>query len=527
MKMGIWNKKIKDSDADGILDTEEKKIGTDPNNPDTDHDGLGDYQEVNIYGTDPLNPDSDGDGMNDGDEVKQGRNPLGLGLLKDLFIPSAANNYQPRALAPKRLLFYSISAIIIKIVIVVFIISLPLTAWLTPDVMSEQAQKIITLTNSIRSNLGLANLVENNLLDISAYNKAQDMLVNQYFSHTSSDGKRIGAWLNSVHYDYSVAGENLAMGFSSAENVVNAWTKSKTHYSNMIDPDFNEIGVGVVAGNYLGKETTLVAQHFGTLKSNPHLKEKKEETKKIKIVTTGAIENNNQKIKNIDSNVQVLEKTENTNSVSSYHKNDKKSDNDLEEQKENKSTDVLSIKEAADSSDPESKSEGEVNLIIDHPQAKNETIVRAEAHLDKNVVTAEIDFNDQKIQLNQNDENKNIWTGSAVISKNKEKDILNPVIPASIKTVDKNGNTDLFDANWVNIKPLETTILNQYLFLKTYTPQYVQKLFSFSAIYYQLLLVLVCLAFLLNIFIKIKKQNFKIILSTVSFITLLVFLIIV
>ncbi|MHA2092899.1 MAG: hypothetical protein ACW98K_18800 [Candidatus Kariarchaeaceae archaeon] len=42
--------------------------GTDPNNPDTDGDGLSDGDEVNIHGTDPLNPDTDGDGLSDGDE---------------------------------------------------------------------------------------------------------------------------------------------------------------------------------------------------------------------------------------------------------------------------------------------------------------------------------------------------------------------------------------------------------------------------------------------------------------------------
>jgi ABC-type transport system substrate-binding protein len=43
---------------------------------DSDNDGLSDYEEENIYGTDPENPDTDGDGINDGDEVSSGSNPL-------------------------------------------------------------------------------------------------------------------------------------------------------------------------------------------------------------------------------------------------------------------------------------------------------------------------------------------------------------------------------------------------------------------------------------------------------------------
>ncbi|MEI7881849.1 MAG: outer membrane beta-barrel protein, partial [bacterium] len=59
----------KDSDADGLTDDEENTIGTNPHDPDTDHDGLGDFEEVRKYKTDPLNPDTDFDGLKDGAEV--------------------------------------------------------------------------------------------------------------------------------------------------------------------------------------------------------------------------------------------------------------------------------------------------------------------------------------------------------------------------------------------------------------------------------------------------------------------------
>ena len=59
----------KDSDADGLTDAEEKVLGTNPFDADTDHDGLSDYLEVKKYFTDPLNPDTDYDGLKDGAEV--------------------------------------------------------------------------------------------------------------------------------------------------------------------------------------------------------------------------------------------------------------------------------------------------------------------------------------------------------------------------------------------------------------------------------------------------------------------------
>jgi flagellar biosynthesis/type III secretory pathway M-ring protein FliF/YscJ len=64
-----------DKDLDGLKDSEEEKLGTDPNISDTDSDGLLDKAEIELHKTDPLNPDTDGDGKRDGFEVLRGMDP--------------------------------------------------------------------------------------------------------------------------------------------------------------------------------------------------------------------------------------------------------------------------------------------------------------------------------------------------------------------------------------------------------------------------------------------------------------------
>lgn len=70
-----------DADGDNLNQSREQTIGTDPNNWDTDGDGLNDGDEVIIWKTDPLNTDTDGDTFSDGSEVTNGYSPTGPGKL--------------------------------------------------------------------------------------------------------------------------------------------------------------------------------------------------------------------------------------------------------------------------------------------------------------------------------------------------------------------------------------------------------------------------------------------------------------
>ncbi|MSU74924.1 MAG: CAP domain-containing protein [Candidatus Magasanikbacteria bacterium] len=183
--------------------------------------------------------------------------------LHDFFIPHHGNNYHPHILHTKRAIFYSTVFLGLKLIVFVTVLFIPARAYLAPDVLAVHYQNIIDLTNSARAQHGLPELIVQNKLNSSATAKANDMAENNYFSHFGPKAHTLQYFLSQAGYRYGVAGENLAMGFKSGEEVIGAWLKSPTHYQNLLDADYREFGLGLEAGEYSGIPTVFVAQHFG------------------------------------------------------------------------------------------------------------------------------------------------------------------------------------------------------------------------------------------------------------------------
>lgn len=123
---------------------------------------------------------------------------------------------------------------------------------------------LIDLTNASRAANGLANVTENNKLNTAALAKANDMFTNQYFAHTSPAGKTPWDFIKAAGFDYTYAGENLAIGYDSDQELHDAWMNSPTHRANIMSANFHEIGMAVVTGKYENATTTIVVQMFGT-----------------------------------------------------------------------------------------------------------------------------------------------------------------------------------------------------------------------------------------------------------------------
>ncbi len=134
------------------------------------------------------------------------------------------------------------------------------------------AGTLVSLTNSERSKNGLGSLSVNSALTAAASAKANDMLAKNYFAHTSPDGRTPWDFIHAAGYNYTYAGENLAIGYSSASELMSAWMASATHRENILNSNFREIGIAVVAGKYDGVDTIIVAQEFGaTVASQPQV----------------------------------------------------------------------------------------------------------------------------------------------------------------------------------------------------------------------------------------------------------------
>jgi len=177
------------------------------------------------------------------------------------FLPYPDNNHRALLLQPSFLALFVAVYLLNQSFIKSFTIARPGVLGYSSEITIS---KVLDQTNTERVKLGLKSLTFNSTLSKSAQLKADDMFTNNYWAHTSPEGKSPWDFFNNAGYEYSVAGENLAKDFYDTEGLLKAWMNSPTHRENIINPKYQEIGIGVVNGILGGVKTTLVVQHFGT-----------------------------------------------------------------------------------------------------------------------------------------------------------------------------------------------------------------------------------------------------------------------
>ena len=105
-------------------------------------------------------------------------------------------------------------------------------------------QEVVRLTNEFRTQNGLGVLSVDTDLTEAAQSYSKTMALGDFFSHIGEDGSLPWDRAEAAGYDTGIVGENIGVGFSTPDEIVDAWIDSDRHRAAMLNPRYNEIGVG-------------------------------------------------------------------------------------------------------------------------------------------------------------------------------------------------------------------------------------------------------------------------------------------
>lgn len=108
--------------------------------------------------------------------------------------------------------------------------------------VQEAAEAVTSLVHAARRDAGLSELELDADLCAAAQARAQEIA--QSFSHTRPDGSSCFMILEEFGISYRAAGENIAMGQRTPEEVMDGWMNSSGHRANILNGTFTSIGVG-------------------------------------------------------------------------------------------------------------------------------------------------------------------------------------------------------------------------------------------------------------------------------------------
>lgn len=186
--------------------------------------------------------------------------------FRHFFVPHISNNFRAKLLHHQILTTFVLGLFFGGFILSYFSSAFPQVLGQAIDISVE---KLIELTNSKRVENGQNPLVFNEDLSKAASLKAEDMFENDYWAHNSPAGKTPWVFIKSSGYGYVYAGENLARGFTDAEDVVNAWMASESHRQNLLSGNYEDIGFAVKRGELKGEDTILIVQMFGSTTLSP------------------------------------------------------------------------------------------------------------------------------------------------------------------------------------------------------------------------------------------------------------------
>lgn len=123
------------------------------------------------------------------------------------------------------------------------------------DTNIDFAQQVVNLVNQERAKEGLQPLKNDEALANVAMIKAKDMYNNNYFDHNSPTLGSPFDLMKSEGIEYRTAGENIAKGQQTPQDVMDAWMNSEGHRQNIMNPNYTSIGVAYYNGEWVQEFT--------------------------------------------------------------------------------------------------------------------------------------------------------------------------------------------------------------------------------------------------------------------------------
>ncbi len=117
------------------------------------------------------------------------------------------------------------------------------------DPGGTHAEQVLALVNTERAKAGCSPVTLDSRLSKAAQLHSEDMSANNYFSHTSQDGRSFVERANAQGVDNPGA-ENIARGQGSAASVMEAWMNSQGHRENILNCGLKTMGLGVVTSDW-------------------------------------------------------------------------------------------------------------------------------------------------------------------------------------------------------------------------------------------------------------------------------------
>ena len=138
------------------------------------------------------------------------------------------------------------------------------------DSLRAWADEVLRLTNLQRTNNGLPALTRDNHLEMVEQAHCRDMALRDFFDHVNPDGLDPFQRLNAIMPPaFSFAGENIAAGQTSPQDLIDTWMNSPGHRANILNANYQRIGIGLFYDSGPGPFHFYYGQLFATFQSDP------------------------------------------------------------------------------------------------------------------------------------------------------------------------------------------------------------------------------------------------------------------